>query len=150
MIVRQLIRLVGDEQDRPARAPQVMGDFHVRRGHAVDDVHHEQHEIAFRDRRLDLSADGAVQGVAGRYEASRVHQPKAAAIPLRRREVAVAGHAGARVHDRFAPADDAVEQRGLADVGAPDDGDGGSAHAVTPWPASASAKSYENFTGTLR
>src|SRR5438477_12027683 len=39
----------------------------------------------------------------------------------------IARDARARIHDRVAAADQSIEQRRLADIGAPDDGNGGGA-----------------------
>src|SRR5437867_670804 len=75
-------------------------------------------------------------------EAARRHERAALAVPLGPGEVAGARAAGAHVRDGLAPADDAVEQRGLTDVGPADDGHRGQAHHTgTPCCASASAKS---------
>ena len=57
------------------------------------------------------------------HEAAGVDDGELPALPLGVRVVAVAGDAGRRPHERQAPADQAVEERGLAHVGAADDGD---------------------------
>src|SRR6266478_4098207 len=87
--------------------------------------------------RIDRSGD----------QASGIHEPKPAAIPLGGGEMTVARHTRLGVHDRLAPPDDAVEERGLADVGPADDGNGGDAHAATTSPTNASAKSYDSLMG---
>ena len=70
------------------------------------------------------SACGAV--TRGRAEpAAGVDDDERAAVPVGLEHLAVAGDAGLLLDDRVAPADEAVDQRRLADVGAADDGDDG-------------------------
>ena len=60
---------------------------------------------------------------AQQADAAGVHEREGAPVPLGLGADAVARDAGLVVDDGDAPSDDAVEQRGLADVGAADDGD---------------------------
>src|SRR5699024_12226942 len=55
--------------------------------------------------------------------AAGVDQPEVLPGPLRLVEHPVAGHSGTVLDDRLATTDDAVDQGGLADVRAADDGD---------------------------
>src|SRR5207245_8942324 len=103
------------------------------------------HELSRGSERASLRTVSTV------HEAAIVQEPKGLAVPLRPGEVAVAGDSRPLVHDRIAPADDAVEQRGLADVGPADDGHGGEAsHTATSCAPSASAKSCESLSGMGR
>ena len=63
--------------------------------------------------------------VAAGQPAAGVDQQEGAALPLGLDLLAVAGDAGLLLDDGLAAADDAVQQRRLADVGAADDGDDG-------------------------
>src|SRR5690606_4400357 len=53
---------------------------------------------------------------------------EAASVPVGLDLLAVAGHARLLLDDRLATPHDAVQQRGLADVGSADDGDDGEGH----------------------
>ena len=127
---------------------EILRDLEI---HGVDarlDVDQKHEHVALGDCLLHLAAYGTVQGIGGAGDhAARIHQPEAPPVPFRWRKVAVAGHAGLRIDDREAPADDAVEERRLADVGAPDDRDCGDLHAGTSSPTKPSAKSYDSRTG---
>src|SRR6266516_4649617 len=108
--------------------------------YALLHVHEEQHDVALDDGQLDLGPDGSAQRVvrAG-HHASRVHQPKPPAVPLHRAEVPIPRDPRLVVHDCLPAADQAVEERGLADVGPADDGDRGGApprptHGPSPTP----------------
>ncbi len=74
-----------------------------------------------RERRL-LAGEA---GVAFGQPPAGVDDAETAADPLRRELAPVARDAGALFDDRGAPADDAVHERRLADVRAPDDRDDG-------------------------
>ena len=78
--------------------------------------------------RSDCSAHLVVEGVAAGQPPAGVDQDEPAPVPLGLDLLAVAGDARALLDDRLAPADDAVHERRLADVGAADDGDGGQGH----------------------
>ena len=60
---------------------------------------------------------------AQQADAAGVHQREGFSAPLGLGGDAVARDAGLIMHNRNALADDAIEQRGLADVWPPDDGD---------------------------
>ena len=147
-LVGEIVRLVHDQQQRPLRLTEKLGDLEVQRVDPRFDVDHEEQHVAVRDRLLDLRADRAVDRI-GRPgdQAPGVHQPEPPAVPLSRREMPVAGHAGLRIDDRLAASDDAIEQRRFSDVGATDDGDGRDTHTPTPSATKASAKSYDSLIG---
>ena len=83
------------------------------------------------DRDLGLGLDRRARLVLGgvQVEAGRVDDRELAPAPLGDPVEPVARQPRLRVDDRLAPAEDAVEQRRFADVGATDDGDDGSRHA---------------------
>ena len=107
-------------------APQPAGDFLVERGQPLARVDQEQGDVGLAHRRLGLGAHPA--GQARRVlvlEPGGVHHPEFQAEQLPFALAPVAGHAGPVVDQREALADEAVEQRRFADIGAADDGDGG-------------------------
>jgi hypothetical protein len=116
--------LVGGE-DHLARAPaQDVGEDLVRRRHARTRVDQEEAGVGLRHRALGQPTHAARQALVGgilqpggveHREAERADPPLALAQ--------VAGDAGLIVDEREAPADEAVEQGGLAHVGAPHDGE---------------------------
>ena len=94
---------------------------------AVDD---EQHEVGAAHRGLDLAADLGLEVAAARHPAAGVDDAERHAEPLGLQLLAVAGDPRAVLDDRRLLADDAVEQRALADVGPADDGDDGQLDAM--------------------
>ena len=88
--------------------------------HRVDD---EQHDVAQVDRDLGLRGDGRVDAARVGLPAAGVDEREAAVHPLGLVRHAVAGDAGGVLDDRLAAAEDAVHERGLADVRAADDRD---------------------------
>ncbi len=123
-----VVGLVGDQQHRRLDAPQPVGQRLVVVGHAGGRVDEEQHDVGRLDGGLDLAADLGVEIVAARQPAAGVDQQELDPEPLGLGLVAVAGDAGAILDDGHLFADDAVEQRALADVGPPDDDNGGQRH----------------------
>ena len=122
-LVAGVVDLVGDEEDRLAALAQQLHDVLVGRGrpdHRVDD---EQHDVAEVDRDLGLGGDGQVDAAGIGLPAAGVDEREPAIHPLGLVRHAVAGDAGGVLDDRFAAAEDAVHQRGLADVRSPDDRD---------------------------
>ena len=88
---------------------------------AVDD---EDHEVRFADREVRLDRRGPQQRIVRtQEETAGVDELERGALPRGLGVVAVAGRAGTAVGDGLAPAADPVEQRGLADIGPPDERD---------------------------
>ena len=117
-------RLVGDEQDRLVDAPQRIGEMPVGRGHTGPRIDEEQDRVASRKRRFRLRAHAA--GERGRIallQSRRVDNGEDEIAEMRLALAAIAGDAGLIVDKRELAADEPVEQRRLADVGAADDGD---------------------------
>ena len=115
--------LVGRQHAGLAQAPQVLGDFVVLRGHAGTGIDHENDNVGLGDglARLfgHLVKDVAIGRV--RLEASGVDDDEFAPADMAIAVVPVAGEAGKIRHDGIARLRHAIEQRGFADVGAPDE-----------------------------
>ena len=121
--------LVGHHDHGLAGAAHQIGEGAVLRHRAGLGVEHEEHRVGLLDGHLGLRQHAAGEALgAGILEAGGVDdgevQIAEAGLPL----PPVAGDARPVVDQRHAPADQPVEQRGLADVRPPDDGDG-EAHA---------------------
>ena len=113
---------LGDrEHHRPLGAAQRPGDDQVGLGGAGAAVDHEQHEIGGGDGAFGLGRDHGLQPAGVRLPAAGVDQGEPPPAPQRVVGDAVAGHARDVLHDGFAAAEDAVDQRRLADVRPADD-----------------------------
>jgi hypothetical protein len=123
------LALVGDQHHRRGPAPQPVGEMAIERRQPGAGVDQQQRQIGGFDgalgliaharleaRRLGLLEPGGID-----HREAQVEQPRLALAP-------VAGHARLLGDQRQALADQAIEQRRLADVGTADDGDG-EAHA---------------------
>ena len=119
-------RLVGDEDQRGAAPPQPIGEMLVERGDAGARVEDQQRHIGIADRHIGLFAHPARQGGSvGILESGGIDSGEDQVVQVRLALAAVAGDAGRIVDDRQLAADQPVEQRRLADIGTPDNGDGG-------------------------
>ena len=95
-------------------------------------VDHQHQKIGFLDRLQHLTLDLEVhRNVRIVGQPAGVDQPELTAVPFGAREMAVARGARLVADDGAVLTDDAVEQRGLADVRTPDERDYGNAHAAT-------------------
>src|SRR5581483_11204128 len=105
---------------------QEAGEIHVGRGQFGANVDHENNRLRFVQGDLSLAIDlrRNERDVIGN-DAAGVDDAEVASAPLGFAVEAVAGDAGLIADDGAAASNDAVEERGLADVGASDDGDGG-------------------------
>ena len=104
-------RITGDRRAAGAR------DLEVERRRALARVDDEQDEVGLLDRRVDLPAHGLDQRLRReRIEAARVDDRGLPALEAHLAVEPVARHAGHVAHERLAAADEAVEERGLADV----------------------------------
>ncbi len=118
-------RLVGNQHDRLAAATQQFAKGLVERRQAVFGIDHEQRQIGFLDRRFRLGTHAAFERIgAGLFETSRIDDRESQVDKLGIARPAVAGDARRIVDKRQLLANQTVEQRGLADIGAPYDGDG--------------------------
>ena len=116
-----VVGLVGDDERLMTAAPQPVGDGLVVLATADRGVDHEQHEVGLVDGGLDLLADLRLEIVAARHPAAGVDHTERHTEPLGFELLAVARDTGPVLDDRRLLADDAIEQRALADVRPPDD-----------------------------
>jgi hypothetical protein len=103
-------------------------DFAVERHDAFLHVDDENDRAGRFDGDLDLFERGLDDHVVGflaaqQADAAGVHERERFSVPLGLDAHAVARDAGLVMHDGDAPFDDAVEQRGFADIRTADDGD---------------------------
>ena len=122
-LVAGVVDLVGDEEDGLAALAEQLHDVLVGRGRADHRVDDEQHDVAEVDRDLGLRGDGRVDAAGVGLPAAGVDEREAAVHPLGLVRHAVARDARGVLDDGLAAAEDAVHERGLADVRAPDDRD---------------------------
>ena len=125
-----VVDLVGGEHDRLVRLAQDLDDRLVGVGDPDRRVDHEQHRVGEPDRDLGLGRDPLGQAAGVGVPAAGVDDGEGAAVPVGVVGDPVAGHARHVLDDRLAAADDPVDQRGLADVGAADDGEDGNRAGV--------------------
>ncbi len=117
------VSLVDHQDGRLAELAQLGPDQLVARHQAVLAVHHEEQEVALLHREEDLAVEA--ERIVARHQAPGVDQVDAQlGVDLRVAGDAVAGDPGLVVDDRLAPPHQAVEQGGLAHVGAAHDGHG--------------------------
>ena len=121
--------LVGDHDHRRGRDPQPARDLFVHWGQALARVDHEQRRVGFAHRGLGLLAHAARQ--AGRVlvlEPGGVDHPELQPNQVGVAFAPVARDSGPVIDQREALADEPVEERRFADVGAADDCNGGERH----------------------
>ena len=84
---------------------------------AHGDVHHQQDHVGLGDGPFGLGAHLGVERIVGGQPSTGVDHGEGPPAPLGVELLAVAGHAGSFLDHRGPTADDAVDQRRLADVG---------------------------------
>jgi len=120
---RPALAFVGEQDDRPAAAPQQSGERAVERRHPGPDIDDEQHDVGFLQRRRRLPLHPCRQHVAaGVLEPCRIDHPEGKIGEPGEALPAVAGYPRGIIDDRLPPAHQPVEQGRLPDVRAPDDG----------------------------
>ncbi len=121
---RPAFALVGDHDHRLAGAAHQIGEGVVGRQQPGARVDHEQHRVGGCDRGRGLRLHPAGEACGrGLVEAGGVDHREGEIAELRAALAAVAGDAGLVVDQRETLADQAIEQRRLADVRPSDDGD---------------------------
>ncbi len=116
------LALVGDQDHLVGALAQPAGEGLVERHDAGAGIDQEQHDIRAVDRPLGEAAHARLQRVAAdRLPARGVEQREGEVAELGWCLAHVARHARRVVDDGAAPADQAIEQRRLADVGPADD-----------------------------
>ena len=121
------VDLVDGDQHRLAHPAQPFGQFVVHSGAAGLAVHQKQHHIGHFQGDFGLVHDLAGQSLGGvEIHAAGIDEGGGAAVKLNHGFQPVAGNAGQVVGDGMLASGQAIEQRGLAHVGASDDShDGG-------------------------
>ena len=122
-LLQRGVNLVGGQDDRLLLRAQHLDDALVRGRNTDGRVENQDDGVGQVNGDFGLLGDRAIQALDVNFPAAGVHQRKVAPSPLCGVGHAVAGHAGRVLHDGLAASEDAVDQRGLTDVGAPDDGE---------------------------
>ena len=119
-----VVGLVDRHDDRRLGPPQDVRGLAVRGGHPGRGIHHEDDDVGLGDGQPGLLLDAGLDGVVRvELEPAGVDDHEPPVVPLPVAVEAVTGRPGAVLDDGRAPADDPVEERALADIGTPDDGD---------------------------
>ena len=120
-----VVELVHQQKDRLVGALEHAGDRLVLLGDAGAAVDHKQDDGSFLGCGKGLVADGCGKDVIAleRLDTARVDDGELAAVPIGRVIRAVARDAAGLVDDGVRGLGQAVNERGLAHVGASDDGD---------------------------
>ncbi len=122
------IDLVHREEDSLAQRPELRCQVTLLGKKARAAVDDPANEIGVSDRDLDLRRDLFVQWSRDGFQNSPgVNHLERLSSPFDRGLVAIARRTGDGIDDRSSRAAHAVEERGLAHVGPPDDGDLGQA-----------------------
>ncbi len=117
-------RLVGNQHDRLAGTAHHFGKGAVGRRQAVLGIDDEQNNVGFLNGSLGLGAHPRFQAVIGSFfKTRRIDNLKLQIVELGIVDAPVARDARQVIDQRQLAADEAIEQRGLADIGTPDDGD---------------------------
>ena len=120
-----VVELVHQQKDRLVAALEHAGDRLVLLGNAGAAVDHKQDDGGFLGGGEGLVANGRGEDVIAleRFDAARVDDGELAAVPIGRVVRAVARDAAGLMDDGVRGLGQAVNERGLAHVGASDDGD---------------------------
>ena len=134
LLVGGVVDLVGHEEGGLLGAAQDARDRLVLLGDAGGGVDHEDDGVRLLAGGLGLLADASSEGVVGLagLDAAGVHQREVDAVPVGVVVAAVACDAARLVDDGVLLLGDAVDERGLADVGTADHGDDGLGHTGAP------------------
>ena len=131
------VHLVHCQHDGLLRALEHPGHLLVGGGHAGLDVGNEDDDVGVVDGDLSLLPHEGKDLVVGiGFDTAGIHQAELAAVPIGLSINAVTGDTGSILHDGEAPADDLVEQHGLAHVGPSDDSNQGFGHGYQLLPLS--------------
>ena len=118
------VRFVRRQDDGAAASPEDSRDLEVERRRTLACVDDEQDQVRLLDRREHLAAHALDQGLLGRgIEPARVDHRRLPPLEAHAAVEPVARHARGVTDERLPPADETIEERGLADVRATDDRD---------------------------
>src|SRR5260221_1913348 len=121
------VDLVDCDQDRLAAVAQARCGFTIKRYNAFLHVHHEDDDVSSFNCQFDLFEGGARNDVirllsAQQPDAPGIDQGKRASIPFGFGANSIPGYAGLVMNNGNAAAHHAIEQRGLTDVRATNNG----------------------------
>ena len=129
-----LVHLVDSQDHRLAAPLEHGGHLLIGSGHAGLDVAEEHDDRGVVNGDLGLRThEGQDLIVRPGLDAAGVDEGELPALPVALPVDPVAGHAGSVLHNGQAPADDLIEQHGLAHIGAAHDGDDRFRHKMTPF-----------------
>ena len=131
------VDLVRGHDHRQRSSTKQIRDLVVTRPQSRPRVHDQYSHVGVGERRPHLLVDGGSElGAIVEIDPAGVDERQRPAVPVGVELLAIAGDAGALVHDRLPRLGEAVDERGLADVRIPDDCDlhGGSEASVPPDP----------------
>ena len=133
LLVCGVVLLVDDEEDGLVDAADDARDLLVLVGDAGGTVNNEDDDVGLLAGKERLLADARGEDVLGLdgLDAARVDDHEVAAVPVGLVVGAVTGDAAALVDDGLARDGDAVDERGLAHVGAADHGYDGLGHGFS-------------------
>ncbi len=122
------VHLVHHHQHRLGRPTKLHRHFLIQWHDPFLDIHHQQDHRRRLQREIHLIQHRRHDHVGGlltshQPDPARIDQGEGPSMPLHLRRHTVSGHAGLIMDDRNAPAGDAIEQCGFADIGPADDGD---------------------------
>ncbi len=122
---RLALALVGDQDDGGLLAAHEVGEMAIHGGYPGARVHHQQCHVGIGHGDVGLDAHaGLHRGARGFFQTGGVDNGEFQAQKIGVARATVAGYPGLVVNDGKALAHQPVEQGGLADIGASDDGDG--------------------------
>jgi hypothetical protein len=123
IVAHRVIDLVDHEEHRLAGRAELARELVVDRGQPGAAIDHEHQRIGLADRAQRLAMDARADHVARGFgiEPAGVDHPHDGAEIVALAIAPIAGQPRRAVDQRRAPADQAVEQRRLADIGSADD-----------------------------
>ena len=119
-----VVHLVGNEDDRSLRAAKHSSDRFVRRRSADNGVDDQENGVSRSHGQLGLTGNGLLKALCVGFPSAGVLDEEASSGPVRLIRDAVTSDAGDVLDYRFTTADDAVDERRLADVRSTDNSQG--------------------------
>ena len=125
-----IVELVDEQESRFLELAHHAGDALILLGDTDRTVDHKQDDSGFLSGGQGLVADGCGEDVVALHglDAARVHEHELATVPVGDMVAAVARDAAALVNDGIGRLRDAIDERRLAHVRAPDDRDNRTRH----------------------
>ncbi len=117
------INLIGDVVDRFANLAQLRGQIFIARSQPGTGIEQEKYRVGLFHSLMGLLGHGRVDPLLFAADTSSINDDKASIGEARLSVLAVAGQAGQVGHQGIATARQSIEQRRLADIGTPHQGD---------------------------